>query len=92
MISIQTEPIERHKYIDFIVSLSVELHAINKIGLRTTSNILSYLNTRLNWNLPEIPSPNSIKNWVEKRVVTIFIRNLNPAYILMIMLSYWMKV
>jgi len=80
MISIQTEPIERHKYIDFIVSLSVELHAVNKIGLRTTSNILSYLNTRLNWNLPEIPSPNSIKNWVEKSGYYIYKESKSSIY------------
>jgi len=64
--SLPPSPIERHKYTETIVSMSVELYVRSGCGLRRTSDIIKYLDAKLGWNLTEIPSYNSIKNWVEK--------------------------
>jgi hypothetical protein len=43
-----------------------------RLGLRTTSALIGYLSKVLNWDMPSIPSPVSIKNWVEKSGYKIY--------------------
>ncbi|MDR2650737.1 MAG: hypothetical protein LBC68_00250, partial [Prevotellaceae bacterium] len=57
--------------------MSVELYVHLRLGLRTTSSLISYLSERLSWELKDIPSPGSIKNWVEKSGYEIY---AEPAY------------
>jgi rRNA maturation endonuclease Nob1 len=54
--------IERHKYTDLIVSLSVELYTKCHASFRSISNILHILNIFLDWKMESIPCPNSIEN------------------------------
>lgn len=49
-----------------IVSMSVELYVICGCGFRVIEKMMNYLNQRFEWNLEDIPSHVSIKNWVEK--------------------------
>jgi hypothetical protein len=59
--------IDRHKYTDFMVSLSVELYVKCRCGLRKTVQILEVLKSCFKDFQPEeLPSYNSIANWVQK--------------------------
>ena len=64
--------IDRHKYNDFVVQMSVELYINFRLGLRCTSAMIEYLSRKLGWELESIPSPVSIKNWVEKSGYSIY--------------------
>jgi transposase-like protein len=55
-----------------IVSMCVELYVSSGCGLRSISKIIKYLDSKLGWGLPEIPSYNSIKNWVEKSGYSLY--------------------
>lgn len=70
--SINQQTIDRHKYTDFLVGLSVDIYVGCQCGLRTTSRIIQYLNNRLKWELKDTPSMGSIKNWVEKSGYSIY--------------------
>ena len=67
-----SESIDRHKYTDLAVALSVGLYVVGRCGLKTTSRIIEFLDSLLNLCLPEIPCANSIKNWVEKSGYSIY--------------------
>jgi hypothetical protein len=60
------QSIDRHKYTDFIVSLSVKLYVICGSSLRMTVKILRLLKECKILLMEDIPSPNSIANWVQK--------------------------
>lgn len=64
--------ISRHKYSDLVVSLCVDIYVGCRCGLRTTSQILTYLNERFEWGLQTTPSMGSVKNWVEKCGYSIY--------------------
>ncbi len=64
--------IERHKYTDLLVSMSVELYASCGCGFRSIEKILNYLNSKLQWGLEDVPCYVSIKNWVEKSGYSIY--------------------
>ena len=55
-----------------MVGICVDIYIGCHCGFRTTSNIIRYLNARLNWGLTDIPSMGSIKNWVEKSGYSIY--------------------
>ncbi|MDR2026808.1 MAG: hypothetical protein LBQ01_04515 [Prevotellaceae bacterium] len=60
-------PIERHKYMDFIVAICVEICVTCHCGLRTAIKILGIFKKRCPYiPLYEIPSHNSISNWIHK--------------------------
>lgn len=46
--------------------MSVELYMVCGCGFRVIEKMMHYLNRRFEWNLKDIPSHVSIKNWVEK--------------------------
>jgi hypothetical protein len=52
--------------------MGVEMYVHLRLGLRTTSKLISYLSERLGWSLETTPCPNSIKNWVEKSGYKIY--------------------
>lgn len=60
------ENIERHKFPELIVSLSVQLYMTSGCGFRKVVEMLSLLNRLLGWELSELPCRNSIENWVKK--------------------------
>jgi hypothetical protein len=64
--------ISRHKYSEFIVSLSVELYVNFCKGLERTSKMISYLIKKFDLSQSETPCPNSIKNWVLKSGYDIY--------------------
>ncbi|GAP71315.1 hypothetical protein SAMD00024442_10_50 [Candidatus Symbiothrix dinenymphae] len=74
------ELIARHGYTDMLVSLCVEMYVHCHLGLRTTRKMLIYLNARFEWNLPDIPSYTSIKNWVEKSGYSIYKESKSEEY------------
>ena len=69
--SISLQPIKRHKFAEFIVSLSVQLYLRTNCGFRGVVIILGILKELLNWDL-DIPCHNSIENWVKKSGLSIY--------------------
>jgi len=65
------QPIKRHKFLVFIVSLSVQLYVKSGCGFRGVVTILSILKELLGWEL-DIPCHNSIENWVKKSGLSIY--------------------
>ena len=61
-----TQSVERHKYNEGIISLSVSLACECGLGLRSVVKTITLLNTQFHLGLEEIPCHNSVKNWVEK--------------------------
>lgn len=69
---IEQQPIDKHKYNDIIVGLSVDIYVGCQCGYRSTAQIVSYLNNRLNWGLSQTPSMGSIYNWVLKSGYSVY--------------------
>jgi transposase-like protein len=68
---IPLQPIKRHKFSEFIVSLSVQLYVKSGCGFRGVTNILSVLKELLGWDFV-IPCHNSVENWVKKSGLSIY--------------------
>ena len=66
------QPIKRHKFPEFIVSLSVQLYVKLRGGLRGVVTILSTLKGLLGWDFESVPNLNSIENWVKKCGYSIY--------------------
>jgi len=77
---ISQQSIDRHKYSDFVVSLSIELYLLLGCGMEKISVLLEYLNRRMQWGLEEIPCANSIGNWVKKSGYDIYKRTPNNSF------------
>jgi hypothetical protein len=61
------QPIERHKYMDSIVGLCMDICATSHCGLRTTIKILEHFKNRYpGCQIDKIPSHTSIANWSAK--------------------------
>ena len=74
MPDIPQQSIDRHKYSDFMVSMSIELYLLLGCGMEKISVLLEYLNRRMHWGFEEIPCANSIGNWVKKSGYHIYKR------------------
>ncbi|MCD7976198.1 MAG: hypothetical protein LUG51_03220 [Tannerellaceae bacterium] len=64
--------IKRHKFDEFIVSLSVRLYVDSGCGFRSVVKILSLLNDLLDWRLSNLPCANTISGWVQKSGYKIY--------------------
>jgi hypothetical protein len=71
-VSIALQPVKRHKFSSFIVSLSVLLYVRTGCGFRGVVRILSVLKEVLCWDLVDVPTRNSIENWVKKSGLHIY--------------------
>jgi hypothetical protein len=69
--TISLQPIERHQFSEFIVSLCVLLYMRTKCGLRGVVTIVSILKELLKWDL-DIPSHATIANWIIKSGLSIY--------------------
>lgn len=66
------EAIERHKYKEGIVELSLDLVAGCGLSLHSAVKVLNCLDSRFHLDLQEKPCPNSIKNWVKKAGYSVY--------------------
>lgn len=60
------QPIKRHKFPEFIVSLSVQCYVKLRCGFSGVIATLRILKDLLGWDFESIPCKNSIENWVKK--------------------------
>lgn len=64
--TITLEPIERHRYSELIVRLSILLYTRTNCGFRQVVTILKIFNEVFGEILGKIPCHNTIENWVKK--------------------------
>lgn len=64
--TITFEPVQRHKYSEFVVRLSTLLYTRVNCGLRQVVEIMTVINDAFDGLLGIIPCYNTIENWVKK--------------------------
>lgn len=70
--TITFEPIERHKYSEFVVRLSTTLYTRVNCGFRQVIKILDVMNDVFDGLLGKIPCHNTIENWIKKCGLEIY--------------------
>jgi hypothetical protein len=70
--SISLQPVKRHQFPGFTVSLSVLLHVRTDCGFRGAVTIPGILKELLGWGAVDIPTRNTIENRVKRSVPSVY--------------------